>query len=235
MIAGPGDQARLQLEEAARQIVASVRHALDARHDEVPTDRREFADRDLTYYETTARELDALGFRMLGAYEAASMRSGPTEGRNFGEYALSGDGTVIANWFALRGKAGIRESLVVQSFTVDERVLVTARGLLDVGLPYPPGRVPTIVDSAMATPAVLDAHRARIAADGAPLRSFLDIDEILAVRLDSARRTSEHRRGLGIGVYESVLRKRFGDDPQRIGAALLALIRAHPEWYAPAS
>ena len=233
MISSPDDEARRQLEDAARQIVASVRHALDARHDETPTDRAAFVDRDLTYYEATAREVATLGFRALGAYEVAATRSGPLEGRNFSEYALSQDGTVIANWFALRSKAGVRETLVFQSFTVDERVLSTGRGLLDVGLPYAPGRAPLIVAEGTTTVAMLDTHRARLAADAGLPRTFLGIDEILTARLDSSRRTAEYRRGLGIGVYESVLRKRFGADPQHVGAALLAAIRAHPEWYAP--
>lgn len=235
MIASPEDQARRQLEDAARQIVDSVRHALDARHEETPTDRAEFTDRDLTYYDTTARAMEALGFRPLGAYEVAATRSAALERRNFGEYALSHDGTVIANWFALRSRTGVRESLVLQTFTVDERVIVTGRGLLDVGLPYPPGRAPMMVADGTPAAAMLDTHIARVAGDGAPARSFLGIDEILAARLDSSRRTSEYRRGLGIGVYESVLKKRFGDDPQRIGAALLTVIRAHPEWHAPTS
>lgn len=235
MIASPEDQARRQLEDAARQIVASVRHALEARHEETPTDRTEFTDRDLAYYDCTAREMDALGFRALGAFEVASTRSGPLEGRNFSEYALSRDGTVIANWFALKTRTGVRETLVFQSFTVDERVISTGRGLLDVGLPYPPDRAPVLVADGTPTATMLDAHAARIAADGAPSRSFLGIDEILSARLDSSRRTTEYRRGLGIGVYESVLKKRFGADPQRIGATLLTLIRAHPEWHAPAS
>ena len=233
MIAAPEDQARAQLEAAARQIVASVRHALEARHEETPTDRAEFTDRDVASYEATTRELESLGFRMLGAYEVAATRTGPLAERNFGEYALSGDGTVIANWFALRSKSGARETLVFQSFLVDERVVVTARGLTDVGLPYAPGRALVVEADRPPAGVLLGTHRSRLIADGTLARSFLDIGEILAARLDSARRTAEYRRTLGIGVYESVLRKRFGDDPQRIGAALLAVIRAHPEWYAP--
>lgn len=223
-------EARKQVEDAAQKIVQSVVKSIGISHDESATTRELFADRDLSYYDATATELEALGFRMLGAHEPTAWREKPVAERNFSEFALGEDDRAVANWWVVQSRTGPRNSLAFQSFMLDGSVVATARNITDAGLPWPPGREPALVGEDVDTAALLAMHQQRVAAQGSMARRFATIYEIMAARQEDTLRTAEYRRSLGAALFEPILRKRFTGDQAKVADVFMQVIRAHPEW-----
>ena len=90
-----------QLEEQARNIVASVRNLVDNQEKLVPADLRDFPGYDSRYYDGTAKELSDRGLRVLGDFADAGMVDKPVEQRAFYRFALSEAGGTTAWWFVV--------------------------------------------------------------------------------------------------------------------------------------
>jgi hypothetical protein len=214
----------------AQTIVAQIRTMIEHRARYEPVDAADFPDRDSAFYETVQEELAAVGFEAIGDFEDAALTVTDASKKTFVRFALGANGAIAAMWFMLPADADALRSLVLHTWLADGRVLVTARGTIDNGIPTPPEVVVERIDGTVDTRATLRLHGERVARSGkAPLR-LGGTEQLFAHYADDERRLAEFRKALGVQLFEPMLRTMLGENFESQGEPILDAIQRHPEW-----
>jgi hypothetical protein len=218
-------------EQVAQAIVAQVRTMIQHRARYVPVTPPDFPDRDAGYYDTIQHELSAFGFETLGDFEDAGAAP-ETRRLSFVRFGLGAHGAIAASWFEAPG-ATEGESLrcvVLHTWLDDGRTLITSRGATDSGLPVHPDVVVERVDDALDTKATVRAHAERVASSGKAPRRLTGLDDLFAAYSDDELKTATLREGLGVALFEPMLRTMLGASYDEQGEPILDAIQRHPEW-----
>ena len=217
-------------EQVAQTIVAQVRTMLEHRASYEPVNAADFPHRDVTFYEAVERELAAVGFQAIGDFEDASLILTDTSKKSFVRFALGAHGAIAAMWFEVPGNTELLHCLVLHSWLADGRVLVTARGTVDNGLPFPPGLVVERLPADVDTRSALRSHGERVAVTGTAPTRLADANELFSRYTSDETRTAEFRVQLGAKLFEPMLRTMLGDNYEAQGEPILDAIQRHPEW-----
>src|SRR5215831_15557384 len=194
--------AQRKIEESAKEIVNRVKRLLEVRENLVAGANEVYQHIHGEWYRGVECDLTAAGFRSFGPYKDLNARAEtPPEKRAYYHLALSADRTITAAWFLVAAKEP-RACLVLESVTTDGAAIVTSSGITENGLPVPATR--DIERFPADTPAarLVADHHAHLARSNANCRAFAGVEEMLAERLRQANETAEHRRRIGIGMFE---------------------------------
>jgi hypothetical protein len=218
-------------EQVAQAIVAQVRTLIEHRARYEPVDASDFPERDGAFYDRVDRELAAIGFRTVGDFENASLIVTDVSKKTFVRFAVGAHGAIAAMWFEVPTAEGDPlHCLVLHSWLIDGRVIVTARGTIDNGLPMPQDFVVQRLDASVDTRAAVRTHGECVAATGeAPCR-LADTDELFARYASDELGTAEFRQQLGVKLFEPMLRTMLGANYDDQGEPILDAIQRHPEW-----
>jgi hypothetical protein len=225
-------EAQNQINEVARGIVERYKKLLDSPERLESGASAAFAREHGKWYDGIEKEMVALGFRALGAYENANARDTPEERRSFYRFALSSDGTIVANWFLFPGKTP-RLCVVLESTAEDGAKWITASGVTDTGMPMPPNRKARVFPASASLKGLVTTHRREIEAAKTPLIKHTGMTSILAARLSDSIALSEYREGIGIGLFKGIIRNNYKTDEEfeENGRQVLDAIEAHPQWW----
>jgi hypothetical protein len=218
-------------EQVAQAIVGQVRTMVEHRPRYERVSAEDFPERDATFYDRVDRELASVGFQTVGDFEDASLIvSGPSK-KSFVRFAIGAHGAIAAMWFESPAADGSSlQCLVLSSWVADGRVLVTARGTIDSGLPMPPEVLVERLDADVDTRSALRAHGERVAATGSAPSRLTDAGALFARYASDEAKTAEFRRQLGGDLFEPILRASLGANYDLQGEPILDAIRRHPEW-----
>src|SRR3954469_8228130 len=115
MMSGPFDEIRKSLAELAEieerldktaknTIVGGIERMIDTVSKEVPSSRSAVPD-DYSSRDAAWAEFRSLGFGAVSAFEPEEWLARPAEERSVSEFALSSDGTIVANVFSMSRKS----------------------------------------------------------------------------------------------------------------------------------
>lgn len=222
-----------ELEEKAKSIVETVRTMLAAmREDLVEGGNARFRRLHGAWYDDVDRQLTALGFTTLGEYHDATPRGDvPPEGRSFYRFARSGDGTVVASWFWFPNPAAPHGCVVLHTWADNGTLAVTGSGIPESGLPNPPEHLMTRLDAGISVQRIVDAHLEGVRQLDATLMRPAGMEEIIALRDADFEKTHAYRAGLGVELFEPLLRHTWGDQYEEEGAPFVDVIRENPHWW----
>jgi hypothetical protein len=218
-------------EQVAQTIVAQVRTMVEHRARYEAVDPSAFPERDTSYYHRTEQELAALGFQTVGDFEDASLIVTDASRKSFVRFAVGAHGAIAAMWFEIpAADADPLYCLVLHSWLADGRVLVTARGTMDNGLPLPPEIVVDRIDGDLDTKSTVRTHGERVAVTRkAPCR-LTDSDDLFARYASDELTIAEFRKEQGAELFEPLLRTMLGARYDEQGEPILDAIQRHPEW-----
>lgn len=218
-------------EHVAATIVAQVRTMVEHRARYEPVDASDFPERNIVYYDRTEQELAALGFQTVGDFEDASLIVTDASKKSFVRFAVGAHGAIAAMWFEVPADLGDPlRSLVLHTWLADGRVLVTARGTMDSGIPLPPEIVVQRIDGDVDTKTAVRTHGERVTATRTAPRRLTGTDELFARHANDELKTSEFRKNQGAALFEPLLRTMLGAKYEEQGEPLLDAIQRHPEW-----
>jgi hypothetical protein len=218
-------------DQIGQAIVAQIRTAIEHRASYAPVDGGSVADRDIAYYDAVERELCAVGFETVGDFEDASILVPDPSRKSFVRLAIGAHGAIAAMWFELPAQDSERLlCLVLHSWLADGRVLVTARGTIDTGLPLPANVLLERLEPDVDTRSALRTHGERVAATRAAPCRVTGADEMFARLAADETAIREFRRQLGADLFEPMLRASLGANYDLQGEPILDAIRRHPEW-----
>ena len=226
-------EADAKIEDTAKNtIVKGIERLIDASHGagrEAPSSRDAFPPRDYADVDAIWAELQRRGFNAPSTFDPAPRQHRPPEKRTISEFALSSDGTIVANVFTLRVESKPRACLVLTSAGAQRRAVTLSADTNT--LPSDPAAVVTRL--AFGTPAatMLANHQALSASLNESLHSFGSIDEFLDWRQVQTEKTRKYRISLGLEIFEPYLRAQFTGERAVEATVYLQKIRAHPEWY----
>jgi len=219
------------VEQVAQTIVAQVRTMVEHRARYEPVDASDFPERDTGYYDRTEQQLAALGFQTIGDFEDASLIVTDVSKKSFVRFGVGAHGAIAAMWFEVPAPEGdALHCLVLHSWLADGRVLVTARGTIDNGLPLPAQIVLERIDGDLDTKATVRTHGECVAATGEAPRRLTDLDDLFARYASDESKIAEFRRDLGAELFEPLLRTMLGATYEEQGEPILDAIQRHPEW-----
>ena len=218
-------------EQVAQAIVAQVRTVVEHRARYERVSATDFSERDAAFYESVDRELAAVGFQTVGDFEDASLIATDPSRKSFVRFAIGAHGAIAAMWFEVPAEEGNSlQCLVLHSWVANGRVLVTARGTIDSGLPLPPEVLVERLDADVDTRSALRTHGERVAATGSAPSRLTEPDAMFARYATDEAKTAEFRRQLGGDLFEPMLRTSLGANYDVQGEPILDAIRRHPEW-----
>lgn len=218
-------------EQVAQSLVAQIRVMIAHRARYEPVTASDFPERDASFYETVGRELAAVGFQTLGDFRDAAVVITDPSKKSFVRFALGAHGAIGAMWFEVPNPEGdALQCLVLHSWLADGSVLVTARGILDSGLPTPPKIVVEQIDGAVATESALRIHGERVVSTGQVPCRVTGTQELFGRHASDERAIAEFREQLGLDLFEPMLRTMLGPSYDDQGEPILDAIQRHPEW-----
>ena len=218
-------------EQVAQAIVAQVRTMVEHRARYERVSAADFPERDTTFYDGVDRELAAVGFQTVGDFEDASLIVTDPSKKSFVRFAIGAHGAIAAMWFESPAEDGNSlQCLVLTSWVADGRVLVTARGTIDSGMPMPPDVLVERLDADVDTRSALRTHGERVAATGSAPSRLTGANALFARYATDEAKTIEFRRQLGGDLFEPILRTSLGANYDLQGEPILDAIRRHPEW-----
>lgn len=217
-----------QIDRATKELVRSVKPLLEESGLAVPRTRTiagHFAE---PFYVGTTAALEALGFRLLGDFDATDERA---EHDLFTRLLLARDGGAFAKILAAPADGDFGEIRAVALGTrFDDRSSVVTWLNWPPRIPSPPQFQEWFVDGDIPLVTVLAAHRTHVQRAGKAVQAFETATEILDQWKHEERETVAWRRKLGIRFYEMFIRSVTGEHFDTSGRVMLEAIRAHPWW-----
>lgn len=218
-------------EQVAQAIVGQVRTMVEHRARYERVSAADFPERDTDFYDQVDQELASVGFQTVGDFEDASLIVPDASKKSFVRFAIGAHGAIAAMWFESPAEDGSSlQCLVLNSWVADGRVLVTARGTIDSGLPMPAEVLVERLDADVDTRSALRMHGERVAATRSAPSRLTDADALFARYATDEAKTAEYRRQLGVDLFEPILRASLGANYDLQGEPILDAVRRHPEW-----
>ena len=218
-------------EQVAQSLVAQIRAMIAHRARYEPVNASDYPERDASFYETVDRELAAVGFQTVGDFRDAAVVITDPSKKSYVRFALGAHGAIGAMWFEVPNPEGdALRCLVLHSWLADGSVLVTARGIIDSGLPTPPSIVVEQIDGAVDTESALRLHGERVVDTGQVPCRLRGAQELFSRHASDERAIAEFRERQGLDLFEPMLRTMLGPSYEDQGEPILDAIERHPEW-----
>ena len=218
-------------EQTAESLVAQIRAMIAHRARYEPVKASDFPERDASFYQAVDRELAAVGFQTLGDFRDAAVVITDPSKKSFVRFALGAHGAIGAMWFEVPNPEGdALQCLVLHSWLADGSVLVTARGIIDSGLPTPPTIVVEQIDGAVDTQSALRVHGERVVNTRQVPCRVTGAHELFSRHASDELAIAEFRERQGLDLFEPMLRAMLGPGYDDQGEPILDAIQRHPEW-----
>lgn len=220
---------QVMIDRIAKQMVETIRPLLEESGTPIPRRRTldgHFAE---SFYASARQELESLGFRFLGDFDAVDEDVG-AKADLFYRLLSSDDGTIYAKVLAApeNFQPAIRAVAFCCRFSDDSSM--TTWHNWPPRFPVAPQFEEWFVDSEDALGVVLAGHRSHLVRTGRKPVPFASVEDIFAFWTRQERITIAWRKAQGMHFYELFLRRLNGPLYDDSGAFLMESIRAHPWW-----